>query len=103
MSGTPKYKAFRGKEYVAACKHPEDVAVLISAGVVDRVSYDRAVWVWTEADNSQIAWESYDAAAEMMDRRLREYRIKAARKMGYSDQRIIHELGHNPQEVAATQ
>lgn len=101
MSGTPKYKLFRGKEYVAACKRPEDVAVLISAEVVDRVTYDRAVWVWTEADSPSIAAESYDAAADLMTKRLRTHRIQQARKLGYTDDRIVSELNHSPEEVAA--
>jgi len=103
MSGTPKFKAFRGKEYVAAFKHAEDAAVLISAGVVDRVTYDRAVWVWTEADDSMIAANSYDDAAEVMHKRLRAHNIKAARKLGFTDARIISELNHDPAEVAAAQ
>lgn len=101
MSGTPKYKAYRGKEYIAAFKYPEDVAVLISASMVDRVSYDRAVWVWTEADDESIAANSYDDAAEIMDKRLRAHNIKAARSLGYTDAQIISELNHNPAEVAA--
>ncbi len=101
MSGTPKYKAFRGKEYVAALKHPEDVAVLLSADVIDRVSYDRAVWVWTESDDTTLAANSYDDAAELMLTRLRAYNIQQARKLGYTDEQIIHELNHNPAEVAA--
>lgn len=101
MSGTPKYKLFRGKEYVAACKHPEDVAVLIAADMIDRVSYDRAVDVWTASDNSAIAAESYDDAADLMTKRLRAYNIRSARKLGYTDAQIISDLKHNPQEVAA--
>lgn len=94
MSGTPKYKAFRGKEYVAAFKYAEDVAVLISANVVDRVSYDRAVWVWKETDDSNIAANSYDDAAELMTERLREHQIKTLSGMGYSREEIIEEFNH---------
>lgn len=101
MSGTPKFKCFRGKEYVAAVKHPEDCAVLISAGVVDRVTFDRAVWVWTESDDESIAANSYDDAAEIMMNRLHQHNIRAARQLGYSDNRIITELNHSPENVAA--
>lgn len=101
MSGTPKYKLFRGKEYIAACKHPEDVAVLIAADMVDRVSYDRAVDVWTANDNSAVAAESYDDAAEIMVNRLHQHNIRAARKLGYTDDQIISELNHSPANVAA--
>ena len=99
MSGTPKYKAFRGKEYVAALKHPEDVAVLISAEVVNRVSYDRAVWVWKESDDPAIAANSYDDAAELMAKRLSEHKIKALKKMGYSRDDIIENFNHKRELV----
>ena len=101
MSGTPKYKLFRGKEYIAACKYPEDVAVLISAHITDRVSYDRAIDVWTANDDPAIAAESYDVAADLMEKRIRAYNIRCARKLGYSDERIIKELNHDAEEVAA--
>ena len=100
MSGTPKYKAFRGKEYVAAFKHAEDAAVLISAEVIDRVTYDRAVWVWTETDDPAIAGESYEGAAELMHQRLAIHNIKAAHKLGYSAEQIRTELHHKPENIA---
>jgi len=101
MSGTPKYKCFRGKEYVAATKHPEDAAVLISAGVVNRVTYDRAVWVWTEDDDEAVAANSYDEAAEIMHDRLCQHNIRAARSLGYSDEYIASELNHSAANIAA--
>lgn len=101
MSGTPKFKCFRGKEYVAAIKHAEDVAVLISAGVIDRVSYDRAVWVWSQSDDANIAANSYDDAAEIMWTRLNRHSIRTLRKMGHSNQAIVSKFGHAPEDVAA--
>jgi adenine-specific DNA methylase len=95
MSGTPKYKAFRGKEYIAAFKYAHDVAVLISAEVVNRVSYDRAVWVWKETDDPSIAANSYDDAAEIMEKRLSEHQIKTLWKMGYLREDIIENFNHN--------
>lgn len=72
MAGTPQWKVYRDKEYVAACKYPEDAAILVSAagGVV---KHGHSLVVWTEGSEDFSAGESYDNAATVMADRLNAY------------------------------
>lgn len=68
MAATPKWKVYRNGEYVAACKYAEDAAALVavSGGVV---KHGHSLVVWREGEEDFAAGESYDAAAELMEKR----------------------------------
>lgn len=72
MAGSPPWKVYRNREYVASCKCPEDAAVLVSVsgGVV---KWDHSAVVWTEGAEAFSAGESYDRAADLMRDRLTAY------------------------------
>ncbi len=66
--GTPTWKVYRGKEYVAACKYPEDAAALMFSDG-DCVKFDHKVLVWCEGNEAFPAAQSYDKAGDVMRQR----------------------------------
>jgi len=76
MAGTPEWKVYDPQgDYVAACKHIEDAACLISLygeRATIRLSHGRALWV--EGKESQPAEDGYDFVAQTVLARLRERR-----------------------------
>lgn len=68
MAPTPPWKIYRNGEYVGACKYAEDAAAFVSvAGGV--VKHGHGLVVWREGEEAFEAGESYDAAAELMEKR----------------------------------
>lgn len=64
MAQSPKYKVYRGKEYIGCLKDATDAAVLVALYPDDgtvRLGHKRVLW--TEGVDG-FAGESYDAAAE---------------------------------------
>lgn len=68
MAAAPKWKVYRNGEYVAACKYAEDAACLVSAagGIV---KHGHSLIVWREGHEKFSAGESYDGAAQIMEKR----------------------------------
>jgi hypothetical protein len=66
MAKSPKYKIYRGKEYIGCVKDATDAAVLVSIQTDGEVRLEHSSTVlWREgADGS--AGESYDTAAELI-------------------------------------
>lgn len=72
MAASPQWKVYRGKEYVAACKYAEDAAAMVSlAG--GTVKHGHGLLVWTEGSEEFSAGDSYDRAAQIMERRRYEH------------------------------
>jgi hypothetical protein len=67
MAGSPQYKVYRGKEYVASVKHLEDAAALCAispTGTTVRLGHSTVLW--TEGAEELLAGESHYRAAEIM-------------------------------------
>lgn len=80
MAAAPEWKVYRNGEYIAACKHAEDAAILVSAAGGDvRHGHRTADIVWREGAEEFSAAESYDGAASIMVARV-EARWSDARK-----------------------
>lgn len=79
MAATPEWKVYRDGQYVAACKHAEDAAVLVAAsgGVV---KHGHSVVVWQEGKEEFGAGDSYDRAAYVMERRRYAHFAEAYKK-----------------------
>ena len=78
MAGAPKWKVYRNGQYVAACKHPDDAAVLVSAsGGEVRADHSPKWTVWREGQEEFSAGESYGRAAEVMLERLQDLKEAA--------------------------
>lgn len=69
--GQPQFKVYRGKEYSAACHHPEDAAMLMQ-GEGDTIRWGHRRVVWTEGEESQPAFESYDFVAATVAERMKD-------------------------------
>lgn len=79
MAGSPKWKVYRGREYIAACKYPSDAAALAAVcGDETMVRYEHGLLVWWEGHEAQSAGQSYDHAAGVMVERVNDA-IRAAR------------------------
>ncbi len=64
MAGSPQFKVYRGKEYVASCKYAEDAAILVAAlGEGSTIRNGHSTIVWEEGKETQPAYESYDFVA----------------------------------------
>lgn len=71
MAGSPVWKVYRGTEYVAACKYPEDAAALVAVlGDGSTIKHSHGKSLWLEGAETQPAGESYDHVAETVRRRL---------------------------------
>lgn len=67
MAQSPKYKVYRGTEYIGCVKDATDAAVLVSIqtdGTV-RIGHSLKHVLWREGIDG-IAGESYDTCAEMI-------------------------------------
>lgn len=63
MAQSPKYKIYRGKEYIGCVKDPTDAAVLVSVQTEGTVRLGHSHILWTEGVDGE-AGESYDLCAE---------------------------------------
>ncbi len=61
MAASPRYKIYRGSEYIGACKFLEDAAMLMQ-GAGDTIRLGHKKILWTELVDG-IAAESYDNVA----------------------------------------
>lgn len=81
MVSAPPYKVYRGKEYVAACKHPQDAAVLVGYqpdGTV-RLHHKQVLYRNGEEHDGD-ALESFDQAAVTISTRHNEISEKSRRR-----------------------
>lgn len=84
MAGSPGFKVYRGKEYVAACKYVGDAAAIAAAyghDVEIREGHSPKMVVWSEGNEEQPASESYDFVAETAMRRMEGFRLEDKRRM----------------------
>lgn len=75
MSGTPKFKIYRGKEYIGCTKYAEDAAALVALGGDCLIKYDHRTVVWKEGAEPFSAGESYDRAADWMHYRVQKQAV----------------------------
>ncbi len=68
MAGSPDWKVYREKEYVAAFKYAEDAAAFVGC-MSGEVRYGHNIVVWREGCESFPAGQSYDQAARIMEQR----------------------------------
>jgi hypothetical protein len=76
MGASPDWKVYsEGGEYVAACKYPEDAAMIITGrmGGTIRWGHSNRRTVWREGHEAQPAGESFDLVAETCLRRRHEF------------------------------
>jgi hypothetical protein len=71
MAQSPKYKIYRGKEYVGCVKHATDAAVLVSVQTDGTVRLGHSRILWTEGVDGE-ASDSYDGAADVILQRENE-------------------------------
>lgn len=71
MAQSPKYKVYKGKEYIGCVKDATDAAVLVSVQEAGEVRLGHSFVLWREGKDGR-AGESYDAAAELIIQRERE-------------------------------
>ena len=87
MAQSPQFKVYRAGKYIAACKHAEDAAALVSlAGGV--IKYGHSLLIWNEGAEKISAGESYDGAANIMHARIRDAHTKSMLKLGWSEEKI---------------
>lgn len=79
MAQSPKYKIYRGKEYVGCVKDAEDAAALVAIQENGTVRLGHSIVLWTEGVDGS-AGDSYDVAADKMREREREANEKAYAK-----------------------
>ena len=75
MAASPKFKVYRGAEYIAAIKYGEDAAAfvaIIGDGATVRLGHNFVLW--TEGQEHISAAESYDEAAAVMHGREADFR-----------------------------
>lgn len=65
MGQSPKYKVYKGDEYIGCVKDATDAAVLVSIQEGGTVRLGHKKILWTEGVDG-LAGESYDAAAELI-------------------------------------
>lgn len=65
MAQSPKYKVYRGSDYIGCVKDATDAAVLVSIQENGTVRLGHKRILWTEGVDGS-AGESYDAAAELI-------------------------------------
>ena len=74
MAATPKFKVFDKRSiYLAACKRPEEAAVLVAFlgdGATIRDGHSTKDIVWLEGMEHQSASESYDYVATIIQERV---------------------------------
>lgn len=69
MAASPRFKVYRGGEYVAACKYAEDAALLATTDDAEiRLGHSRVIW--REGAEEISASDSFDRAAEIMHARI---------------------------------
>lgn len=72
MASSPRFKVYRGGEYVAACKYAEDAAAIIAMSSSGVIKDGHARVVWEEGKEEQPAGESYDFVAQTIHARTEE-------------------------------
>jgi hypothetical protein len=83
MAASPVYKVHAPNgEYVASCKCPYDALRIVSGrGIGSKIKY-AACWVlWLEGSETHPAYESYDAAVDLMYKRLEDFQKKRLAKL----------------------
>lgn len=98
MAAAPLWKVYRGREYVAACRYPEDAAAVVAVAPTDAViRFRHRLVVWREGAEAFSAGESYDRAAEIMQSRVdesaRRYRERVAGRDGREHARAFKGAG----------
>jgi hypothetical protein len=77
------------REYVAACKRPEEAAILVAAlGTGAQIKFEHHTPVWTEGEEDQSAADSYDHVAETCLERVNKQRVEAKRQFDAEQHRI---------------
>jgi len=94
MAASPLWKVYRGGEYVASCRYPEDAAVLVAAAPSEaEIRYRHRLVVWRKGAEAFSAGESYDRAAQVMHERVEEsarrYREMVAGRDGREHARAV--------------
>lgn len=75
---TPRFKVYRGREYIAACKYAEDAAAVVATGgeALTIRDSDHKTVLWDEDHEAQPAGESFDFVAETIhSRRALRFRL----------------------------
>lgn len=73
MAASPRFKVYKGSEYIASCKYADDAAALCRADIYTiRDGHTRIVW--DEGNEEFSAGESYDGVAEVVYSRTRRIR-----------------------------
>ena len=65
MAASPRFKIYRNGKYVAACKYPEDAAMIVANGGSVKLDHRHLIYPDDEK-HREIAANSYDEAAELM-------------------------------------
>lgn len=82
MAAAPRWKVYRGDQYIAACKYLDDAAALVAFnarapdGATIRDGHSPKSIVWTEGKEDQPASESYDHVVEVCWRRADARRVR---------------------------
>ena len=76
MAASPPIKIYRNKEYVASCKYFDDAAAIAGMTPGTVVKWEGKKVIWTEGAEKLSAGEGWDAAAQIMHERVREYQKK---------------------------
>lgn len=80
MAQSPKYKIYRGKEYIGSAKEATDAAMFVATqGEGSTIRLSHSYVLWTEGADGN-AGDSYDRAAETIWAREREVHRKAHTK-----------------------
>jgi len=76
MAGSPNWKVFRGKEYIASTKYPEEAALLcgVIGGSLMSVKWCHRYLVWNEGEEAFRAGDNFVKAAQIMRERLPKFK-----------------------------
>lgn len=88
MAASPPIKVYREGEYVASCKYFEDAAALAGTTTGTVVKWQGAKVIWVEGKEAIDACDSWDQAADIMQKRVAELNKAAYDKQHAS--RITH-------------
>lgn len=69
MAGSPQFKLYKGKEYLASFKHPSDAAILLAAWGEGQIRHSHSMVLYTEGVDGK-ASENYDAVAQICNQKL---------------------------------
>lgn len=82
MAGSPVWKVYRGREYIASCKYVEDAAAICALYDDGKIRHNHGQVVWSQRNDGD-AGVSYDTVARVAhDRvRARAYRVAEQRRV----------------------